>query len=83
MLDARSILFTSCRMSRLGVGLVFVLLTATGAARGEDAKKPRTDLYGDPLPPGAVARLGTIRLRHANAEVAFSKDGKHLISCDN
>ncbi|MGH7221967.1 MAG: WD40 repeat domain-containing protein, partial [Gemmataceae bacterium] len=83
MLNGRSSLLTSRRMNHLGVGLVLVLLVATGAARGEDAKKPRTDLYGDPLPPGAVARLGTIRLRHAGADVAFSKNGKHLISCDN
>lgn len=57
------------------------LLPTAAAAPGDDAK-PRTDLYGDPLPPGAVMRLGTIRLRHRDARVAFSKEGKQLISCD-
>ena len=28
-----------------------------------------------------MARLGTMRLRHAAADVTFSKDGKQLISC--
>src|SRR5262249_11282267 len=43
-------------------------------------RQTRTDYYGDPLPPGALVRLGTTQLRHHRAHVVFSDDGKTLIS---
>jgi RNA polymerase sigma factor (sigma-70 family) len=43
-------------------------------------ERPRTDAHGDPLPPGAIARLGTIRFRHENwlHHIALSPDGQTL-----
>jgi RNA polymerase sigma factor (sigma-70 family) len=44
----------------------------------------RLDRYGDPLPPAARARLGTLRLRH-NAHVyntVFTPDGKTVLAGD-
>ncbi|HZU34257.1 MAG TPA: sigma-70 family RNA polymerase sigma factor, partial [Gemmataceae bacterium] len=41
----------------------------------------RVDRYGDPLPPGAIMRLGTLRFCQPGASnVAFSPDGRFVIS---
>jgi WD40 repeat protein len=49
-----------------------------------DARVKR-DLFGDPLPPGALARMGTTRFRHRGNVLAFAyaADGKTLISADS
>ena len=60
------------RHLRLSVCLTLVL---TPAARGQG---PPQAPAADPLPPGAVARLGTVHLVHGAGTVALSPDGNLL-----
>jgi WD40 repeat protein len=55
------------------------------ADNDQASRKPaaaRTDLVGEPLPPGASARLGLLRLRHGGfvLAAAYAPDGKVLAS---
>jgi RNA polymerase sigma factor (sigma-70 family) len=61
--------------------------TMTGPRKEEMAQRPnRADRHGDPLPPLAVARIGTTRSWHGRDHenaLVYSPDGKMLASCDS
>jgi WD40 repeat protein len=59
-----------------GLALLCGAVSLPGNAPGQEGPA-RTDLYGDPLPEGAIARLGTTRLRDVVA-FAVAADGKRV-----
>ena len=46
-------------------------------------QSPRKDAFGDPLPPGALMRLGTVRLRGSCGVPHFSADAKRVGGADD
>jgi WD40 repeat protein len=69
-------------MSRLHFPAVLLaaLVCIAGEAPAQTQPKPRVDAFGDPLPDGAVGRLGGTRFRHGGRKLlGYSVDGKFLV----
>jgi WD40 repeat protein len=62
------------------VGALGSVWEASAADPGAAPVAPRTDRFGDPLPPGALFRFGSLRFRHPEGinSSALSLDGKLL-----
>jgi WD40 repeat protein len=76
--------------TRTPLPILLALLTAaiaTGPAesRADPPAKAAVDVHGDALPPGAVARFGTLRWRHNITvnEIALHPDGSLIASVRN
>jgi WD40 repeat protein len=68
---------TMCRLSIVPVFGLGILATTLAAQ-----PPPRDDVFGDPLPAAARARIGTVRLRHGALakDVRFVAHGRWLLS---
>jgi WD40 repeat protein len=65
----------------MALGLVLVSFVQIRPAPAPGDTVAGTDAYGDPLPAGAISRLGTERLTHAGCEyLTFSPDAKIITS---
>jgi WD40 repeat protein len=79
---------TTNRISRPSLGIILILIQGVVLvipllqADPPAPESAKTDAHGDPLPPQALARLGSTRWRHADriAYVAYAAKGKEFVT---
>ena len=73
-----------CKLLGVGALLALSFVDWSTVARAQEGAQPRSDVHGDPLPAGALARVGTVRWRHASRVVFadFLADGKTILTVD-
>src|SRR5580765_3871440 len=84
----RTVIATPARFSIWVVEILLCCFAITlsklpsASAQPDPKNTPALDRYGDPLPEGALSRLGTVRFRHPGyvGQIVFSPDGKTLAS---
>ncbi|MEX2317688.1 MAG: WD40 repeat domain-containing protein [Pirellulales bacterium] len=79
-----SIFFKFCKSLARWLAIVILLLNIEAQSSPQlfAQPTPATDSVGDPMPPGARLRIGTLRFRHPGnvAELALSPDGKTVVT---
>lgn len=82
-----AILVFSAGLAAGGVGMLLPKqpeqepTTASAGKSAAEKVEPRTDLYGDPLPEGAIVRMGSLRFRHPGLyHFGFRDEGKTVVS---
>lgn len=68
--------------SALVIGAFLLISPASAQQQAASQEKKLQDRFGDALPDGAIARMGTIRWRHPAAIifVGYTNQGKHLLT---
>jgi hypothetical protein len=77
-LSLRRSLHLAAMVLTAGAFLVSARPTPAAPRSPEQPGQPAAerDLYGDPLPPGELGRLGTLRFRAMSGHLAVTPDGK-------